>query len=158
MLPPLHDYDDGDDDGLTDLPSGVSLSGYGSGGLDGGSNGMSGSMKAGEKQIRRRSSKACDQCRKSKCKCERSAPSEPCKNCVLLGTRTCFSFVRPSPLSVVRRAFLRLSLVPLLRSPFPLIGADAVIQLAPSLGPRGNVVRQRATSTPLRLDFTRQKR
>jgi hypothetical protein len=29
---------------------------------------------------------ACDQCRKSKCKCERSAPGEPCKSCVMLGT------------------------------------------------------------------------
>ncbi|KJA25236.1 hypothetical protein HYPSUDRAFT_199780 [Hypholoma sublateritium FD-334 SS-4] len=37
--------------------------------------------------VRRRSSKACDQCRKSKCKCERAAPSEPCKNCVMLNTR-----------------------------------------------------------------------
>jgi hypothetical protein len=27
---------------------------------------------------------ACDQCRKSKCKCERSSTSEACKNCVLL--------------------------------------------------------------------------
>ena len=30
---------------------------------------------------------ACDQCRKSKCKCERSAPGEPCKACIMLGTR-----------------------------------------------------------------------
>jgi len=29
---------------------------------------------------------ACDQCRKSKCKCERSGPNEPCKNCMMLGT------------------------------------------------------------------------
>lgn len=86
VLPPLQDdYDDGDDDGLTELPSGVNLSGYANGGMDNGGQSMS---KAGEKQVRRRSSKACDQCRKSKCKCERSNPQEPCKNCVLLGTRT----------------------------------------------------------------------
>jgi len=57
----------------------------------------------GERQVRRRSSKgssippcfrtdanrvstACDQCRKSKCKCERTTPGEPCRNCVMLGT------------------------------------------------------------------------
>jgi hypothetical protein len=40
-----------------------------------------------ERQVRRRSSKACDQCRKNKCKCERNATvGEPCKNCVILGT------------------------------------------------------------------------
>ena len=34
---------------------------------------------------------ACDQCRKSKCKCERAgARDEPCKNCVLLGTPCTF--------------------------------------------------------------------
>lgn len=88
VLPPLQDYDDdAEDDGLTELPSGVNLSGYGSAGIDSGGAGMSG-LKGGEKQVRRRSSKACDQCRKSKCKCERSNSSEPCKNCVLLGTRT----------------------------------------------------------------------
>lgn len=88
VLPPLQDdYDDGDDEGLGDMPSGVSLSGYAGTGMDSGGAGMAG-LKAGEKQVRRRSSKACDQCRKSKCKCERSNPSEPCKNCVLLGTRT----------------------------------------------------------------------
>ncbi|KAF8585649.1 hypothetical protein K439DRAFT_1409792 [Ramaria rubella] len=44
-----------------------------------------------DKQIRRRSSKACDQCRKSKCKCERpGGRDEPCKNCVLLGTPCTF--------------------------------------------------------------------
>ncbi|KLO15521.1 hypothetical protein SCHPADRAFT_259949 [Schizopora paradoxa] len=43
-----------------------------------------------EKQVRRRSSKACDQCRKSKCKCERSADSELCKSCVMLGTQCTF--------------------------------------------------------------------
>lgn len=44
-----------------------------------------------ERTIRRRSSKACDQCRKYKCKCERSNPNEPCKNCVMLGTQCTFS-------------------------------------------------------------------
>ncbi|PFH48929.1 hypothetical protein AMATHDRAFT_195711 [Amanita thiersii Skay4041] len=49
--------------------------------------GLSGSAlsSSAEKTVRRRSSKACDQCRKSKCKCERSAPGEPCKSCVMLG-------------------------------------------------------------------------
>lgn len=89
VLPPLQDdYDDAEDDGLTELPSGVNLSGYASAGLDNSGSGMQGATKAGEKQVRRRSSKACDQCRKSKCKCERSNLQEPCKNCVLLGTRT----------------------------------------------------------------------
>ena len=30
---------------------------------------------------------ACDQCRKSKCKCERSGADELCKSCAMLGTR-----------------------------------------------------------------------
>lgn len=47
-----------------------------------------------DKAIRRRSSKACDQCRKSKCKCERASPGEPCRNCIMLGT-TC-TFLGPS--------------------------------------------------------------
>lgn len=34
---------------------------------------------------------ACDQCRKSKCKCERSSPNEPCKSCIMLGTRKSLS-------------------------------------------------------------------
>ncbi|GLB40011.1 putative fungal specific transcription factor [Lyophyllum shimeji] len=42
------------------------------------------------KNIRRRSSKACDQCRKSKCKCERPSLGEPCKSCVMLGTACTF--------------------------------------------------------------------
>ncbi|KAF9463229.1 fungal-specific transcription factor domain-containing protein [Collybia nuda] len=42
------------------------------------------------KNIRRRSSKACDQCRKSKCKCERPSPGEPCKSCIMLGTPCTF--------------------------------------------------------------------
>ena len=77
------EYDDEGGDELTDLPSaglgGMGLAPYGAGAGVGG--------KAGEKQVRRRSSKACDQCRKSKCKCERSSPQEPCRNCVMLGTR-----------------------------------------------------------------------
>lgn len=34
--------------------------------------------------VRKRSSKACDNCRKAKCKCEKSADSAACRNCVLL--------------------------------------------------------------------------
>ncbi|KAF8909626.1 fungal-specific transcription factor domain-containing protein [Gymnopilus junonius] len=45
---------------------------------------------ANDRTVRRRSSKACDQCRKSKCKCERSGPNEPCKNCIMLGTPCTF--------------------------------------------------------------------
>jgi hypothetical protein len=64
----------------------------------------SGRSTPSEKTIRRRSSKgmslkqplsgdtlisvACDQCRKSKCKCERSADGESCKNCVMMNTRS----------------------------------------------------------------------
>ncbi|KAF5313415.1 hypothetical protein D9611_008569 [Ephemerocybe angulata] len=43
-----------------------------------------------EKSVRRRSSKACDQCRKSKCKCERTSANEPCKSCIMLGTPCTF--------------------------------------------------------------------
>ena len=50
-------------------------------------NGGGKGSSAAEKQIRRRSSKACDQCLKSKCKCERGSANEPCRNCVMLGTR-----------------------------------------------------------------------
>lgn len=78
------EYDDADDIG--ELPS------------------NSGSSHAGhtEKVVRRRSSKgvflatllrlpdhlraACDQCRKSKCKCERAGDGSACKNCMMLGT------------------------------------------------------------------------
>ncbi|KDQ54162.1 hypothetical protein JAAARDRAFT_38766 [Jaapia argillacea MUCL 33604] len=71
------DYEDGDE--LSELPdSAVSAGPSGSG------------TRKDEKQVRRRSSKACDQCRKSKCKCERTASNEPCKNCVLLGTACTF--------------------------------------------------------------------
>jgi hypothetical protein len=66
---------------------------------------------AHEKIVRRRSSKgkkfsvryrwvltvydssACDQCRKSKCKCERTSPNEPCKSCIMLGTRECLTLL-----------------------------------------------------------------
>ncbi|KAJ6562488.1 hypothetical protein B0H19DRAFT_1144713 [Mycena capillaripes] len=41
---------------------------------------------------RRRSSKACDHCRRSKCKCERSRPGEPCRSCLALGIE-CVSLV-----------------------------------------------------------------
>ncbi len=51
----------------------------------------------GDKQVKRRSSKACDQCRKSKCKCERSSSAgEPCRNCVLLGTGEYFVVSGPT--------------------------------------------------------------
>ncbi|TFK31644.1 fungal-specific transcription factor domain-containing protein [Crucibulum laeve] len=50
----------------------------------------SSSTPSNERTIRRRSSKACDQCRKSKCKCERTGPNEPCKSCVMLGTACTF--------------------------------------------------------------------
>jgi hypothetical protein len=70
---------------------------------------------AADRAVRRRSSKgprparpsliprsspplACDQCRKSKCKCERSSALEPCKSCIVLGTRA-----SPSPLLCVPR-------------------------------------------------------
>ncbi|TFK80053.1 hypothetical protein K466DRAFT_504549 [Polyporus arcularius HHB13444] len=81
------EYEDEGGDELGDLPNsgmgGMGLASYpGSGGSKGSS--------AADKQIRRRSSKACDQCRKSKCKCERSSPQEPCRNCVMLGTQCTF--------------------------------------------------------------------
>ncbi len=90
------EYEDEGGDELGDLPNsgmgGMGLASYpGSGGSKGSS--------AADKQIRRRSSKACDQCRKSKCKCERSSPQEPCRNCVMLGTREC-------PLSVSTNAWV----------------------------------------------------
>ncbi|KAJ7443937.1 hypothetical protein B0H11DRAFT_2203855, partial [Mycena galericulata] len=46
--------------------------------------------KEKERMIRRRSSKACDQCRKSKCKCERSAAGVRCRACEVLGTECTF--------------------------------------------------------------------
>ncbi|KAJ7628726.1 fungal-specific transcription factor domain-containing protein [Roridomyces roridus] len=50
------------------------------------------SGKDKDRLIRRRSSKACDQCRKAKCKCERSsnAPGAACRACVLVGTECTF--------------------------------------------------------------------
>ncbi|EIW80084.1 hypothetical protein CONPUDRAFT_58526 [Coniophora puteana RWD-64-598 SS2] len=73
-----HDeYDDGDE--LGDLPSGLSAS----------SLLPSPGGQSGDKIVRRRSSKACDQCRKSKCKCERS-DGDACKSCVMLGTPCTF--------------------------------------------------------------------
>lgn len=68
------EYDDGDDIGELPVPS------------------NSGSSHGGQadKVIRRRSSKACDQCRKSKCKCERTTDGAACKNCTMLGTPCTF--------------------------------------------------------------------
>ncbi|KIJ16298.1 hypothetical protein PAXINDRAFT_98785 [Paxillus involutus ATCC 200175] len=43
-----------------------------------------------ERIIRRRSSKACDQCRKGKCKCERSGDGDACESCIMLGTPCTF--------------------------------------------------------------------
>ncbi|KAG1743751.1 fungal-specific transcription factor domain-containing protein [Suillus paluster] len=68
------EYDDGDE--LADLP--------GSSGLPTTSSGHS------DRVVRRRSSKACDQCRKSKCKCERAGDGEACKSCIMLGTPCTF--------------------------------------------------------------------
>jgi hypothetical protein len=69
------------------------------------SSNLAGSPIPGEKVVRRRSSKgecstrspksllilgdflACDQCRKCKCKCERASGDDPCKSCIMLGTR-----------------------------------------------------------------------
>ncbi|KAH7101246.1 fungal-specific transcription factor domain-containing protein [Auriculariales sp. MPI-PUGE-AT-0066] len=68
-----HDSEELDDD-LADLPS---------------FNGADSGSKA-DRVIRRRSSKACDQCRKSKCKCERTGNNQPCRSCVVLGTECTF--------------------------------------------------------------------
>lgn len=91
VLTATDEYDDGDEAG--DFPS------------------ASGSSSKMDKAVRRRSSKgasrfsvslpfdcthhgpqnvACDQCRKSKCKCERTSLNEPCKACIMLGTRESF--------------------------------------------------------------------
>ncbi|KAI0305366.1 fungal-specific transcription factor domain-containing protein [Multifurca ochricompacta] len=90
-LPPFDDstaltltdeYDDGDD--LGQLPSrSASVA-------DIFHDPSSSSSKIFDKAVRRRSSKACDQCRKSKCKCERSSGNEPCKACIMLGTHCTF--------------------------------------------------------------------
>lgn len=68
------DYDDGDE-----LPDPQSSSG-----APNTSSGYS------DRVVRRRSSKACDQCRKSKCKCERAGDGEACKSCIMLGTPCTF--------------------------------------------------------------------
>ncbi|KAG8948397.1 hypothetical protein FRC04_009767 [Tulasnella sp. 424] len=56
--------------------------------------GSNSSRSNGERLIRRRSSKACDGCRKAKCKCERTPEAisngDPCRNCVLLGQECTF--------------------------------------------------------------------
>ncbi|EJD05321.1 uncharacterized protein FOMMEDRAFT_131881 [Fomitiporia mediterranea MF3/22] len=84
-LDTLESYDD--DDVLGNLPHGTSrydeADEYST--VDASAGG-----KKGEKQVRRRSSKACDQCRKSKCKCERTGDGEPCKSCMMLGTPCTF--------------------------------------------------------------------
>ncbi|KAJ7076495.1 fungal-specific transcription factor domain-containing protein [Mycena belliarum] len=71
------EYEDDDDD---DEPSPLPARG--------------GSGKDKDKPVRRRSSKACDQCRKSKCKCEPASPGAPgpkkCRACALLGTPCTF--------------------------------------------------------------------
>ncbi|EIN14455.1 hypothetical protein PUNSTDRAFT_49242 [Punctularia strigosozonata HHB-11173 SS5] len=73
---PSDEYDEPDDERYSPLGTGPST--------------PSGAHKKNEKEVRRRSSKACDQCRKSKCKCERSSANEPCKNCVMLNTPCTF--------------------------------------------------------------------
>ena len=152
VLPPLQDdYDDAEDDGLTELPSGVNLSGYASAGLDNSGSGMQGATKAGEKQVRRRSSKACDQCRKSKCKCERSNLQEPCKNCVLLGTRTSSSHATSPSLRK------KLSRDPHSNSSINAESNFFATQHARSLVRHENVVLQKATSMQLRLGYTRRR-
>ena len=110
------EYDDGDADDLGDPSSGLGVLGMGPYGA--GAGGMAGagllSAKANEKQIRRRSSKACDQCRKSKCKCERSSPQDPCRNCVMLGTRTsCVPNCSASFSLCVSRSLTRVLFTPL---------------------------------------------
>ncbi|KAG2057972.1 hypothetical protein BDR06DRAFT_951074 [Suillus hirtellus] len=68
------EYDDGDD--LPDPP--------------GSSGAPATSSSYSDRVVRRRSSKACDQCRKSKCKCERAGDGEACKSCIMLGTPCTF--------------------------------------------------------------------
>ncbi|KAH7882909.1 fungal-specific transcription factor domain-containing protein [Phlebopus sp. FC_14] len=69
------DYEEADE--LSELPSSSTL-------------GSTTQAAYAEKIIRRRSSKACDQCRKSKCKCERVRDSDACKSCIMLGTPCTF--------------------------------------------------------------------
>lgn len=90
-MPISDDYDDADDDGLADLPPGIGV-GIGGYSPNYAASEAQGGSKASEKAVRRRSSKACDQCRKSKCKCERTNAQDPCRNCVMLGTGASHSF------------------------------------------------------------------
>ncbi|KAH7337849.1 fungal-specific transcription factor domain-containing protein [Rhizoctonia solani] len=53
-----------------------------------------GEQSSQRRTVRKRSSKACDNCRKAKCKCEKSADSTACRNCVLLN-QDC-TFLGPS--------------------------------------------------------------
>ncbi|KAG8951195.1 hypothetical protein FRC04_006677 [Tulasnella sp. 424] len=61
--------------------------------------GSNSSRSNGERLIRRRSSKACDGCRKAKCKCERTPEAisngDPCRSCVLLGQGACVCPLSP---------------------------------------------------------------
>lgn len=72
-------YDDADVDGFGDSQPTASTS-----------RSAGSSDKSGERHIRRRSSKACDQCRKLKCKCERTGSNIPCRNCVTLNAECTF--------------------------------------------------------------------
>lgn len=100
-------YDDADIDGFGD-PQPTPSTSRSAGSSD----------KSAERHIRRRSSKgrsqlnspplchqfidhfpyaACDQCRKLKCKCERTGPNIPCRNCVTLNAgQSIASFARRS--------------------------------------------------------------
>ncbi|KAH8112249.1 fungal-specific transcription factor domain-containing protein [Phellopilus nigrolimitatus] len=80
-MDPLESYDE--DDIPSNLPQHNASTSYSA-------MSMTGESRKDDKQVRRRSSKACDQCRKSKCKCERTADGEPCKSCVMLGTPCTF--------------------------------------------------------------------
>ncbi|KIO25517.1 hypothetical protein M407DRAFT_25116, partial [Tulasnella calospora MUT 4182] len=59
-----------------------------------------------ERMIRRRSSKACDGCRKAKCKCERTPEAitngDPCRNCVLLGQGAYYRVFQDQKTSLTR--------------------------------------------------------
>ena len=81
---------------------------------------------------------ACDQCRKSKCKCERSAASDRCKNCAMLNT---CAYVLTLCLAGLSHSLLLLLLT----------------QPAPSSDPLGSVDHPRVTLMPSRPAFTRQR-
>ncbi|KAJ1300916.1 hypothetical protein OPQ81_003341 [Rhizoctonia solani] len=49
-----------------------------------------GDQPSQQRTVRKRSSKACDNCRKAKCKCEKSPDNPACRNCVLLGQECTF--------------------------------------------------------------------